>query len=210
MSFISSLGRTDPNFRVTAPRPADPATEFLSLNDSTVQPPQVNSASSVSSSATSPQQEQDREEAFAKMMVGLQNANPQLTGSDTTVDDDDVGSITDSLLPVPKDGASSVAGKSAADELKDFLSMTPGERILKSMGISEDDLKAMSPEDQDKVMAKVAEILKKQQEMQANTSSGAASGAGGTSASFVNTALMKMTESANDAGEASNKKLGLS
>lgn len=54
-------------------------------------------------------------------------------------------------------------------ELTDYVKGTPGERIekmiLAKLGVTEDELKKMSPEDREKIIAKVREMLK--QEMQA-------------------------------------------
>ncbi|MGV8918418.1 MAG: hypothetical protein ACOH2R_11565 [Pseudomonas sp.] len=218
MSFVSGLGRPDytiPVQRTTSSSAASsPAADFLSLNDSTVQGSPANlTAVANQSSGTSQQSEQEREEAFAKLMVNLQSQNvaaqtPASTSSDTS---------SDALAGVA--GASGAASSSSAtsdpmQEFQDYMSLTPAEKmranILKSMGMTEASIKSMSPADQEKINAKVADIIKKQTELQVNASGTAApngsadsSGTGSSSdnkaPSFLNKALSALTQSANDA-----------
>jgi hypothetical protein len=74
------------------------------------------------------------DEAFAKTRVGLQSTD-----------------------------ATSASAKSATDEFKDYMSKTPEQRlrdsILQSMGLTEDDIKAMPPEKQLAVGKEIAERL---------------------------------------------------
>jgi pantothenate kinase len=83
---------------------------------------------------------------------------------------------------------------------------------MSSLGVTPESLAAMSPEDQAKINAKIADIMKKQQELQANASGTAApttvatagsSGAGSSTdsqqPSFLNKALTSLTQSATDA-----------
>jgi hypothetical protein len=76
-------------------------------------------------------------------------------------------------------GASGTAGAQAAnkpsfkellDQLTDYTKGSAGERlqkmILAKLGVSEEDLKNMSPEDREKVMQKVREMIKKEVEAQ--------------------------------------------
>jgi hypothetical protein len=76
------------------------------------------------------------DEAFAKTRVGLQSTDA--TSTKTT-------------------------GTSATDEFKDYMSKTPEQRlrdsILQSMGLTEDDIKAMPPEKQLAVGKEIAERL---------------------------------------------------
>jgi hypothetical protein len=55
-------------------------------------------------------------------------------------------------------------------ELTDYVNGTPGERmekmILAKLGVTEEELKKMSPEEREKIMAKVREMLKKEMEAQ--------------------------------------------
>ena len=77
------------------------------------------------------------DEAFAKTRVGLQS-------TDTS-------------------DATKTAGTSATDEFKDYMSKSPEQRlrdsILQSMGITEDDIKAMPPEKQLAIGKEIAERL---------------------------------------------------
>ena len=65
--------------------------------------------------------------------------------------------------------ATSLATKpaeTAAQKFLDYANMTPAERLqaqmLNQLGISEDQFKAMSPADQQKVLDKIREMLKQQ------------------------------------------------
>ncbi|WLH34380.1 hypothetical protein PSH79_20965 [Pseudomonas sp. FP2196] len=74
------------------------------------------------------------EEAFAKTRVGLQSTD-----------------------------ATTVAGKSATDEFKDYMSKTPEQRlrdsVLKELGITEEDIQAMPPEKQLAIGKEIAQRL---------------------------------------------------
>lgn len=74
------------------------------------------------------------DEAFAKTRVGLQSTD-----------------------------ATTASAKSATDEFKDYMSKTPEQRlrdsILQSMGLTEDDIKAMPPEKQLAIGKEIAERL---------------------------------------------------
>lgn len=171
MSFISGLGRTDYSIPVVRSTSQSPEADFLSLNDSTVQPIAVgSSASSSAQSSASSQQEQDREEAFAKMMVNLQSSTGQVTTPDSSDSSNDlsVASAVGGLTGVGNTTSSS--SQSAADEFKDYMSLTPAQKMrygaLKSMGLTEADVKAMSPDAAAKVEAKVTDMIKKHTEMQ--------------------------------------------
>ena len=221
MSFISGLGRPDytiPVQRTTAASTASPADDFLSLNDSTVQGSMANLASVASQgSANSQQSEQEREEAFAKMMVNMQSQNvAQQTPTTGTSDASNEG-LTAVAGAAPSTVAStSGATSDATQEFQDYMKLSPAEKmranILKSMGMTEASIKSMSPADQDKINAKVADIIKKQTELQLNASGTAAptgaadsSGTGSSSdsnsnaPSFLNKALSGLTQAANGA-----------
>jgi len=77
------------------------------------------------------------DEAFAKTRVGLQTTDATTAGSTT--------------------------GTSATDTFKDYMSKSPEQRlrdsILQSMGITEDDIKAMPPEKQLAIGKEIAERL---------------------------------------------------
>jgi len=85
---------------------------------------------------------------------------------------------TSSPLPATSvlGGTSAKKKPSAEDEFLKIAGETPQQRIFNSMlrqlGISEDDFKAMSPEDQQKVTQKVQEMI----QQQAQNGSGKATG----------------------------------
>jgi hypothetical protein len=58
------------------------------------------------------------------------------------------------------------APKSSADELADYVKMTPAQRLsadlLKKLGLTEEELAAMPPEKRQGVEAKIAELVKQQ------------------------------------------------
>ncbi|MDR7009827.1 hypothetical protein [Paraburkholderia strydomiana] len=65
-------------------------------------------------------------------------------------------------------------------ELTDYVKGTPGERmekmILAKLGVTEEELKKMSPEEREKILAKVREMLKKEMEAQREMQQQKASG----------------------------------
>ncbi|MEB0077672.1 hypothetical protein QN386_08380 [Pseudomonas sp. CCI3.2] len=220
MSFISGLGRTDYSIPVVRSASQSPEADFLSLSDSTVQPTAVGSSSASAQSSASSQQEQDREEAFAKMMVNLQNPMGQVASTDSSDSSDNltaasaVGGVTNASSATGTTGTTGT--QSAADQFKDYMALTPAQKMrygaLKSMGLTEADLKAMSPDAAAKVETKLADIIKKQTEMQAAAAQSGGAAGSGTSAStddkgntFLNSALVKMTQAANE----TNAKLDL-
>ena len=72
----------------------------------------------------------------------------------------------------------------AAEEFRAFMAMTPAEKIrysmLQEMGLTEDDVKAMPPEQQQKIEEAIAERI--QQQAQANALAGATQSIGATAA----------------------------
>ncbi|MDY7560259.1 hypothetical protein QN382_10750 [Pseudomonas sp. 10B1] len=205
MSFISGLGRTDYSIPVVRSSTQSPEADFLSLSDSTVQPIALGSSSSASAqSSASSQQEQNRQEAFAKMMVTLQNSIGQVNTTNSSGSSNDLAQVSTA------GGVTGTTGtKSAADDFKDYMAMTPAQKMrygaLKSMGLTEADLKALSPDAAAKVETKLAGIIKKQTEMQVAAASGSGALGSATSASigdkgnsFLNSALVKLTQAANE------------
>ncbi|MEA9975626.1 MULTISPECIES: hypothetical protein [unclassified Pseudomonas] len=205
MSFISGLGRTDYSIPVVRSSTQSPEADFLSLSDSTVQPIALGSSSSASAqSSASSQQEQNRQEAFAKMMVTLQNSIGQVNTTNSSGSSNDLAQVSTA------GGVTGTTGtKSAADDFKDYMAMTPAQKMrygaLKSMGLTEADLKALSPDAAAKVETKLAGIIKKQTEMQVAVASGSGALGSATSASigdkgnsFLNSALVKLTQAANE------------
>lgn len=94
---------------------------------------QVNAASKISDNV---------DEAFAKTRVALQASD---------------------AFKLPADSQAKVGGATATDEFKEYMSKTPEQRlrdsILKEMGITEEDLKAMPPEKQLAISKEIAERL---------------------------------------------------
>ncbi|WP_397448061.1 hypothetical protein [Pseudomonas sp. NA-150] len=220
MSFVSGLGRPDytiPVQRTTATAAPAPAADFLSLNDSTVQGSPANLAAVANqSSGTSQQSEQEREEAFARLMVNLQSQNvaQQTPASSTAGTSSSALTAVAGAAPAAAASSSSTTASDPLQDFQDYMKLSPAERmranILKGMGLTDADVKAMSPADQDKINAKVADIIKKQTELQANASgtaapsgsadsSGTGSSADNKAPSFLNKALSALTQSANDA-----------
>ncbi|MFK0088905.1 hypothetical protein ACIQUS_16625 [Pseudomonas sp. NPDC090755] len=92
-----------------------------------------------------------REEAFAKLKVLLQNPDHAL-GETTAV------------------GKSSVAGSGAAQEFRDYMALSPAEKIkaklLAELGMSVEEFENLPPEEQEKIELKIAEQMKQQTEME--------------------------------------------
>jgi hypothetical protein len=65
-------------------------------------------------------------------------------------------------------GVSAAADKSAKDEFLDYAKMTPAEKMraamLGKLGVTEEQLKAMSPEERKKVEDKIKDMIKQQVE----------------------------------------------
>lgn len=68
--------------------------------------------------------------------------------------------------------------KSAAEQLADYVNMTPAQRmradILNKLGLTEEEVAAMSPAEQKAVEAKIAELMKQEiaQQQQSNEKKG--------------------------------------
>ncbi|MDD1013117.1 hypothetical protein M5G17_05410 [Pseudomonas sp. TNT2022 ID1025] len=104
------------------------------------------------SQANTSQQSADdaREEAFAKLKVQLQNPDVQMR---------EQASI-----------GTSETGKSAAQEFRDYMALSPAEKIklklLNELGITQEEFEALPPADKDKIERKIAEQMKKQTELE--------------------------------------------
>jgi len=134
----------------------DPAAEAAAglqsgLQGAMMQALQTNVQAQVQSSATQQATQQVSEaskisdnvdEAFAKTRVALQAADPSKVPADVKAQSSDSAAMTD---------------------FKDYMSKTPEQRlrdsILKEMGITEEDLKAMPPEKQQAVAQEIADRL---------------------------------------------------
>lgn len=95
--------------------------------------------------------EDAREEAFAKLKVQLQNPDSSRR---------EQASIARSDAPT----------SSAAQEFRDYMALSPAEKIklklLNELGITQEEFDAMPPEEQKKIELKIAEQLKKENELQ--------------------------------------------
>lgn len=79
------------------------------------------------------------------------------------------GFLPTSMFPAPAKTTATVAAKPASTAEQKFLEyakMTPAERLhaqmLAELGLTEDQFKAMSPADQQKVEDKIRDLIKKQ------------------------------------------------
>lgn len=101
---------------------------------------------------------QATEEGFARLRVALQNASE---GKVET-------SVTSGRLEkrLGEDG-----GEAALEAFKAYMEMTPAEKlrdgILKEMGLTEEEIEAMTPEQQKAVEEEIAQRLQERAEMQA-------------------------------------------
>jgi hypothetical protein len=81
-------------------------------------------------------------------------------------------SIPASMTSAPLPASSSLAAKNKSNSVEQqflkYAEMTPAQRLfdsmLKQLGLSEDDFKAMSPQDQQKVVEKIQQMIKQQTE----------------------------------------------
>ncbi|WP_175651498.1 hypothetical protein [Pseudomonas sp. Marseille-P9899] len=116
----------------------------------------VSSATASGSASNSTYQDaQDaQDEAFAKLKVVLQNS-----GS-TSESDESTG--------VRASGASTT-GSSAAQEFRDYMALSPAEKIrlkmLNELGLTEDDYEALPPEKKEKIDLAIAQRIKDETEL---------------------------------------------
>lgn len=105
------------------------------------------------------QARQATEEGFARLRVALQNDAADQTETS-------VGSGQ-----VEKKEKEEDDGKAALDAFKAYMAMTPAEkmrdRILKEMGLTEEDIESMPPEQQKTVEETIAQRMQERAEMQA-------------------------------------------
>lgn len=103
---------------------------------------------------------QATDEGFARLRLALQN---EAQGKVET----GVGSAT-AEKPLSED-----EGDAALQAFKAYMAMTPAEkirdRILKEMGLTEEDIEAMPPEQQKAVEETIAQHMKERAQMQAHT-----------------------------------------
>jgi uncharacterized protein YoaH (UPF0181 family) len=81
--------------------------------------------------------------------------------------------MTASPLPASSNLAAKNKSTSVEQQFLKYAEMTPAQRMFDSMlqqlGLSEDDFKAMSPEDQQKVVEKIQKMIKDQVEKGSDT-----------------------------------------
>jgi hypothetical protein len=81
-------------------------------------------------------------------------------------------SVSASMTSAPLPASSNLAAKNKSNSVEQqflkYAEMTPAQRLfdsmLKQLGLSEDDFKAMSPQDQQKVVEKIQQMIKQQTE----------------------------------------------
>ncbi|MGE8504417.1 MAG: hypothetical protein ACN6P1_19535 [Pseudomonas sp.] len=104
--------------------------------------------------------QQATEEGFARLRFALQNT------SEDKVDT----SVSSGRLEKP---LGDEEGNAALEAFKAYMAMTPAEKIrdgiLKEMGLTEEDIEAMSPEQQQAVEEEIAQRMKERAEMQAKS-----------------------------------------
>ena len=110
--------------------------------------------------------------------ISSNQGTPPLTVTDKKVD----GKIFESILKEADAKAAGVNGagsppaqKSAEQELADYVNMTPAQRlradILKKLGITEEELAAMPPEQRKAVDAKITELMQQQEQQRQQAAS---------------------------------------
>ncbi|MFI8479090.1 hypothetical protein ACIGCM_00760 [Pseudomonas sp. NPDC078700] len=91
------------------------------------------------------------DDGFAKLRLGMQNLG--------------IGTAESSLLTESSSGS----GSAALDEFKKYMDMTPAEKmrdsILKELGLTEEELDAMPPEQQTAVEEKIVQRIKERSEV---------------------------------------------
>lgn len=104
--------------------------------------------------------QQATEEGFARLRFALQN----------TSEDKVETSVSSGRLEKP---SGDEEGNAALEAFKAYMAMTPAEKIrhgiLNEMGLTEEDIEAMSPEQQQAVEEEIAQRMKERAEMQAKS-----------------------------------------
>ena len=149
MSSINALGAQTP-----AINPTRGVAEVAAAEQAQFRPPvPISSANrqQQSQANTSQQSAEDaREEAFAKLKVQLQNPDVDMREQATI--------------------SASETGKSAAQEFREYMALSPAEKIklklLNELGISQEEFEALPPAEKDKIERRIAEQMKKQTELE--------------------------------------------
>jgi hypothetical protein len=102
-------------------------------------------------------------EATAKVQDSATLIATQQVSEATRISDNVDEAFAKTRVNLQATDATTASAKSATDEFKDYMSKTPEQRlrdsILQSMGLTEDDIKAMPPEKQLAVGKEIAERL---------------------------------------------------
>jgi hypothetical protein len=102
-------------------------------------------------------------EATAKVQDSATQIATQQVSEATRISDNVDEAFAKTRVNLQSTDATSASATSATDEFKDYMSKTPEQRlrdsILQSMGLTEDDIKAMPPEKQLAIGKEIAERL---------------------------------------------------
>ncbi|QYY80739.1 hypothetical protein [Pseudomonas germanica] len=102
-------------------------------------------------------------EANAKVQDSATQIATQQVSEATRISDNVDEAFAKTRVNLQSTDATSTSATSATDEFKDYMSKTPEQRlrdsILQSMGLTEDDIKAMPPEKQLAIGKEIAERL---------------------------------------------------
>jgi hypothetical protein len=102
-------------------------------------------------------------EATSKVQASATQIATQQVSEATRISDNVDEAFAKTRVNLQSTDATSVAGKSATDEFKDYMSKTPEQRlrdsILKDLGITEEDIANMPPEKQLAISKEIAQRL---------------------------------------------------
>lgn len=108
-------------------------------------------------------------EATAKVQDSATQIAAQQVSEATRISDNVDEAFAKTRVNLQSTDATSVVGKTATDEFKDYMSKTPEQRlrdkILDGLGITEEDIKNMPPEKQLAIGKEIAERLKDEMQM---------------------------------------------
>lgn len=102
-------------------------------------------------------------DATAKVQDSATQIATQQVAEATRISDNVDEAFAKTRVNLQSTDATTTSAKSATDEFKDYMSKTPEQRlrdsVLQSMGLTEDDIKAMPPEKQLAIGKEIAERL---------------------------------------------------
>lgn len=108
-------------------------------------------------------------EATAKVQDSATQIATQQVSEATRISDNVDEAFAKTRVNLQATDATTVAGKSATDEFKDYMSKTPEQRlrdkILDELGITEEDIKTMPPEKQLVIEKQIGERVKDEMKM---------------------------------------------